>query len=70
MRRVNRGLGEEITEVKSKIGAEKYEDINDIMDMLVQNLSKIVEHGQRADSIVKGMLMHSREKVVNLPRLI
>ena len=27
---------------------------------MIQNLEKIVHHGQRADSIVKGMLQHSR----------
>ena len=27
---------------------------------IIQNLEKIVHHGQRADSIVKGMLQHSR----------
>jgi signal transduction histidine kinase len=29
--------------------------------MLKDNLSKIVQHGKRADSIVKNMLLHSRE---------
>ena len=31
-----------------------------ILDDLIQNLSKIVHHGKRADSIVKSMLHHSR----------
>jgi two-component system, NtrC family, sensor kinase len=35
-------------------------DINDIIEMLTGNLGKIVEHGQRADGIVKSMLEHSR----------
>jgi signal transduction histidine kinase len=30
------------------------------MDLLTGNLAKIVEHGQRADGIVKSMLAHSR----------
>jgi signal transduction histidine kinase len=29
--------------------------------MLKDNLEKVVQHGQRADSIVKNMLLHSRE---------
>src|SRR5271163_859060 len=29
--------------------------------MLKSNLEKVVQHGQRADSIVKNMLLHSRE---------
>ena len=31
-----------------------------IVEDLKQNMGKIVHHGKRADSIVKGMLMHSR----------
>ncbi|HMG16145.1 MAG TPA: 7TM diverse intracellular signaling domain-containing protein [Saprospiraceae bacterium] len=33
---------------------------NEILDDLESNLEKIFHHGQRADSIVKNMLMHSR----------
>ncbi|HEV8537517.1 MAG TPA: HAMP domain-containing sensor histidine kinase, partial [Bacteroidota bacterium] len=36
--------------------------IEDILKDLEQNVSKINEHGKRADSIVKGMLLHSRGK--------
>ena len=39
--------------------AEKKELISDVK----QNLEKVVHHGKRADSIVKGMLMHSRSGV-------
>ena len=35
--------------------------INEIADMLQSNLGKVVEHGKRADSIVKNMLLHSRQ---------
>ncbi len=31
------------------------------IEMLPSNLDKIVEHGQRADDIVRNMLVHSRE---------
>ncbi|SHL59879.1 ATP-binding protein [Hymenobacter psychrotolerans] len=31
----------------------------ELLDTLTQNLQKITQHGQRADSIVKGMLQHS-----------
>ncbi len=37
------------------------EDIAEVMQMLRGNLDKIVQHGKRADSIVKNMLLHSRE---------
>jgi signal transduction histidine kinase/HAMP domain-containing protein len=36
------------------------EEINEIADMLRGNLDKVVQHGKRADSIVKNMLLHSR----------
>jgi two-component system, NtrC family, sensor kinase len=36
-------------------------EIADLMDTLRGNLEKIVQHGKRADSIVKNMLLHSRE---------
>jgi two-component system, NtrC family, sensor kinase len=35
--------------------------IGEITDMLQGNLDKVVQHGQRADSIVKNMLLHSRQ---------
>src|SRR5205814_8024852 len=35
-------------------------EIDDTIEMLTGNLEKIVEHGQRADGIVKSMLEHSR----------
>jgi len=36
------------------------EEIPEIVENLKQNLEKINQHGKRADSIVKGMLLHSR----------
>jgi signal transduction histidine kinase/ligand-binding sensor domain-containing protein len=36
------------------------EEIAEIIKSLKQNLDKITNHGKRADSIVKGMLLHSR----------
>jgi two-component system, NtrC family, sensor kinase len=38
----------------------KREEADETMEMLSGNLDKIVEHGQRADNIVKSMLEHSR----------
>src|SRR5205823_9871532 len=35
-------------------------DISDTLAMLTGNLNKVVEHGRRADNIVKSMLEHSR----------
>ncbi|MET4279781.1 MULTISPECIES: ATP-binding protein [unclassified Bradyrhizobium] len=36
------------------------EEIEELSGMLKDNLGKIVQHGKRADSIVKNMLLHSR----------
>ncbi|WP_207430235.1 sensor histidine kinase [Sabulibacter ruber] len=40
--------------------AEEQDYAAEILGDLTQNLEKITYHGKRADSIVKGMLMHSR----------
>jgi signal transduction histidine kinase len=37
------------------------EEVDDLTRLLKDNLQKVVQHGQRADSIVKNMLLHSRE---------
>jgi two-component system NtrC family sensor kinase len=35
--------------------------VSELTQMLKSNLEKVVQHGKRADSIVKNMLLHSRE---------
>jgi two-component system NtrC family sensor kinase len=37
------------------------EEIDELTELLRGNLEKVVQHGKRADSIVKNMLLHSRE---------
>ena len=37
------------------------EEVDELTGMLKGNLEKVVQHGKRADSIVKNMLLHSRE---------
>jgi signal transduction histidine kinase len=37
------------------------EEIDELTHLLKGNLDKVVQHGKRADSIVKNMLLHSRE---------
>jgi two-component system, NtrC family, sensor kinase len=39
----------------------KRDELDEIAQMLKDNLEKVVQHGKRADSIVKNMLQHSRE---------
>ncbi len=36
-------------------------DVGELTQMLKSNLEKVVQHGKRANSIVKNMLLHSRE---------
>ena len=36
-------------------------EVDELTGLLKDNLGKIVQHGRRADSIVKNMLLHSRE---------
>ena len=40
---------------------KKRGEISELMDTLRGNLDKVVQHGKRADAIVKNMLLHSRE---------
>jgi signal transduction histidine kinase len=42
------------------IDTNEKNNLKSIADDLVQNQQKIMDHGQRADAIVKGMLQHSR----------
>jgi two-component system NtrC family sensor kinase len=37
------------------------DEADELIGMAVSNLDKVVQHGKRADSIVKNMLLHSRE---------
>jgi GAF domain-containing protein len=43
------------------IDAKAQADIKDLTDTLRGNLEKVVQHGKRADAIVKSMLLHSGE---------
>jgi signal transduction histidine kinase len=49
-----------IEEMNDEIEAGNLEDVKEISEDIKQNLDKINHHGQRASSIVKGMLEHSR----------
>jgi GAF domain-containing protein len=45
----------------TKLDGKTREEIDELTLMLKGNLEKVVQHGKRADSIVKNMLLHSRE---------
>jgi len=43
------------------LNEKRRSEITELMDTLRGNLDKVVQHGKRADGIVKNMLLHSRE---------
>lgn len=51
---------EMIDELKEELSHKNLEGVLEIISHLHSNLEKITHHGKRADSIVKGMLDHSR----------
>lgn len=55
-------LREIVEAQQERLDPNTREDIAAIVDDLQQNMGKITEHGKRADSIVRGMLQHSRGK--------
>ena len=52
--------GELLTEMKDELSKGKIEDAIALANTVIENQSKINHHGKRADTIVKGMLQHSR----------
>jgi signal transduction histidine kinase len=58
---VNAELVDEILAERKKVKAERDESLEqELLNDIKENESKIIEHGQRASGIVKGMLEHSR----------
>lgn len=51
-----------LDELENKLPADTDEEIREIMDDLKGNMSKIEENGNRASSIVRGILLYSRGK--------
>jgi signal transduction histidine kinase len=49
-----------LEEMKAELKKGDTKEADAIATDVIQNLEKIVHHGQRADSIVRGMLQHSR----------
>ena len=45
----------------ASLGEKMRGEVEELTAMLKDNLKKVVQHGKRADSIVKNMLQHSRE---------
>ncbi|MBS0641736.1 MAG: GAF domain-containing protein, partial [Proteobacteria bacterium] len=61
---LSRDLLEEVNDLLApdhvELDADRRAELEDLTSMLTGNLQKITEHGQRADSIVRNMLLHSR----------
>jgi two-component system, NtrC family, sensor kinase len=56
-------LTDELKDVLKPAGLDEIirAEVNELTGNLKDNLGKVVQHGKRADSIVKNMLLHSRE---------
>ncbi|MBR0908744.1 GAF domain-containing protein [Bradyrhizobium japonicum] len=56
-------LTDELNEVLAPVplAADLRAEVDELTGLLRDNLGKVVQHGRRADSIVKNMLLHSRE---------
>jgi signal transduction histidine kinase len=56
-------LIDELQEALERVQADERTrtEISELADVLRDNLGKVVQHGKRADSIVKNMLLHARE---------
>jgi signal transduction histidine kinase len=55
-------LTDELNDVLKPVALERKvrEEVEELTGLLKDNLEKVVQHGKRADSIVKNMLLHSR----------
>jgi two-component system NtrC family sensor kinase len=56
-------LTDELNDVlkSAALGEKMRAEVDELTGLLKDNLEKVVQHGKRADSIVKNMLLHSRE---------
>ncbi|MBR0971016.1 MULTISPECIES: GAF domain-containing sensor histidine kinase [Bradyrhizobium] len=56
-------LTDELNEVLTpvRLAHDVRSEVDELTGLLKDNLEKVVQHGRRADSIVKNMLLHSRE---------
>ncbi|MGB7292876.1 MAG: ATP-binding protein [Thermodesulfobacteriota bacterium] len=53
-------LRDEVKNGKENLGSEAYENLEDILNTIDENLKKINQHGKRADRVIHSMLQHSR----------
>lgn len=53
-------LNEIIEDVREKLSDAQIEDLEEVVSLIKGNVMKINDHGKRVETIVKGMLQHSR----------
>ena len=60
---LSRELVDELADLikAAPLGETERAEADDLIETIGGNLDKVVQHGKRADSIVKNMLLHSRE---------
>jgi signal transduction histidine kinase len=68
-------LGHELAGVRTSLDPDRVAALDGLIDDISDNVSKIGEHGRRADRVVQGMLAHSRgtggeRRRVDLNRLV
>lgn len=51
-----------LADYADQLSAEDYEEVQDLLDSLKENHGKIIEHGERAVSIIQNILLYSRGK--------
>jgi two-component system, NtrC family, sensor kinase len=56
-------LTDELNDIlkSAALGENMRAEVDELTSLLKDNLEKVVQHGKRADSIVKNMLLHSRQ---------
>jgi ligand-binding sensor domain-containing protein/signal transduction histidine kinase len=59
---LTRDLRQELAAERDRVDKARAVEIEGILNDLETNVEKINQHGKRADSIVRGMLLHSRGK--------
>jgi len=74
---VSAELIDELQDILKRVSVDEKTraEIKDLTETLQGNLDKVVQHGKRADAIVKNMLLHSREgsgehRVVDINTLV
>jgi signal transduction histidine kinase len=55
-------IKEIINSEENNLKPDNFSELNELSEMLINNTQKIVEHSNRADSIISGMLNHANDR--------